>query len=71
MKLYFLGIAALLGALLGPGGQTPSLAQTEDLRRTPVVRAVEQASPAVVNVQASKVYERDMNPCRDLSRNSG
>ena len=34
----------------------------KDLRRTPVVRAVERVSPAVVNIQASKVYEREVSP---------
>ena len=52
----------LMVCLAGPGWHARSLAQDEDLRRTPVVRAVEQASPAVVNIQASKVYEREVNP---------
>lgn len=41
----------------------PVLSQaSQDLRMTPVVKAVERVSPAVVNIQASKVVEREINP---------
>ncbi|MCF8104954.1 MAG: trypsin-like peptidase domain-containing protein [Desulfohalobiaceae bacterium] len=57
--------------LLSPlPARTSALAhEHEDLRRTPVVRAVEQVSPAVVNIQASKVYEREVNPFSGFFRN--
>ncbi len=38
----------------------------EDLRYTPVVKAVEKTSPAVVNVKASKVVERQGHPFSDF-----
>ena len=37
-------------------------AAEQDLRMTPVVRAVQDASPAVVNIKASKVIERGSSP---------
>ncbi|MCF8037896.1 MAG: trypsin-like peptidase domain-containing protein [Desulfohalobiaceae bacterium] len=43
----------------------------KDLRRTPVVRAVERVSPAVVNIQASKVYEREVSPFGGFFRDEG
>lgn len=37
-------------------------AAPEDLRRTPVVRAVEKVAPAVVNISTTSVVERNVNP---------
>ncbi len=48
----------------------PLLAQAREgqhgLRYTPVVRAVEKTSPAVVNIKASKVIERQGHPFADF-----
>jgi S1-C subfamily serine protease len=59
------GVALVLG-LLAPAradhmGQ-PSGAAGDDLRRTPVVRAVQAVSPAVVNITSARVEEREVNP---------
>jgi S1-C subfamily serine protease len=42
--------------------------QAQDLRRTPVVRAVQEASPAVVNIKAAKRVEREASPFSSLLR---
>ena len=49
--------AALLITLPAQAG-----AAEQDLRMTPVVRAVQNASPAVVNIKASKVVQRGSSP---------
>jgi len=38
----------------------------QDLRMTPVVRAVQDASPAVVNIKASKMVQRNSSPFQGL-----
>lgn len=40
--------------------------QAKDLRRTPVVRAVEKVAPAVVNISTTTVVERSVNPFGSL-----
>ncbi|MFW6324799.1 MAG: trypsin-like peptidase domain-containing protein [Desulfovibrionales bacterium] len=40
-----------------------------DIRRTPVVKAVESVAPSVVNVYTERVVERDANPFGPLMRN--
>ncbi len=52
--------------LLAPVPFSAGAAGSEQLRRTPVVEAVQKASPAVVNIQASKVIERKSSPFADF-----
>jgi serine protease Do len=40
----------------------PVVSADHDLRRTPVVRAVEAVAPAVVNIHTQRVVEREVNP---------
>lgn len=56
MKSHILALG-LLGGLLGGA---PSLYAADDLRETPLVRAVKRAAPAVVNIHTEKtVVDRD------------
>jgi len=61
-----LGAALLVLVALAPAradhtGQLPG-AGGDDLRRTPVVRAVQAVAPAVVNITTARVEEREVNP---------
>ncbi|TVM17205.1 peptidase [Oceanidesulfovibrio indonesiensis] len=53
---FFCTAVVLAGAWLA----APVRAQTADIRRTPVVRAVEKASPAVVNITTDREVTREM-----------
>ncbi|EGJ49204.1 trypsin-like peptidase domain-containing protein [Desulfocurvibacter africanus] len=67
-------IAILLSCLLcllltqAYGGRAALAAQTpdNDLRRSPIVRAVEKVAPAVVNITAARQEQRSMNPFADF-----
>lgn len=60
-------LAAMACFLIVQGGARGAFAaEREELRRTPVVQAVQKASPAVVNIQASRVVERKTSPFADF-----
>lgn len=52
--------------VLGETGAAPTHEQALELRRTPVVRAVQAVAPAVVNITTARVVERNVNPFGSL-----
>ena len=59
-RFLLLGLA-LTVALSASGPPTASAARNQEGRRTPIVRAVERAAPAVVNVSTLQIH-REANP---------
>jgi Do/DeqQ family serine protease len=55
-------IAIVVIAGLMVCGNPESVSAQEDLRMTPVVRAVQKVAPAVVNIHTSRVVEQEINP---------
>jgi len=53
------------------GHTTVAPVHKDDLRRTPVVRAVEAVAPAVVNITSARVVEREVNPLGRLFEDRG
>lgn len=61
-KSIIIGAVCVLGALIS----LPAPAADSDLRKTPVVRAVEDIGPAVVNINVVSIVERSVNPLGDI-----
>ncbi len=59
---YLLCLLALLSTLQPAFAAAP----VDELRRSPVVRAVERVAPAVVNITAARQEERSLNPFADF-----
>jgi serine protease Do len=55
-------------SVIGPG-QSLSIAEESYNRRTPLVRAVEKVSPAVVNIYTTEVSRSVRNPFRNFNNN--
>jgi serine protease Do len=67
MRFRWLWIIAVF-AVIGPG-QSLSVAEERFNRRTPLVRAVEKVSPAVVNIYTTEVSRSVRNPFRNFNNN--
>ncbi len=63
-KALFAGFTE--GLALLPGAGSAHAAQDQDLRYSPIVRAVQAVSPAVVSISTSTVVERDRSGFNDL-----
>jgi serine protease Do len=59
--IIFLSVALITGLVISG----PSLAQEKDLRKTPVVSAVQKVAPSVVNISTEKIVRRRTNPFFD------
>ena len=55
-------------AVMGPG-QSLAFADERYNRRTPLVRAVEKVSPAVVNIYTTEIFRSARNPFRNFGNN--
>jgi serine protease Do len=64
---YFSGIYLVLLLVILPVGVVQSaVSSSDDLRRSPVVKAVEKVSPAVVNISTEKIVRERVNPFYDF-----
>lgn len=62
MRFVVATFCALVLCALAAAAPAGAIAGQDELRMTPVVRAVQAVAPAVVNITTAKVVEREVNP---------